>query len=200
MAGEFERLDILIRILNSRAIENIDQLIRKLRELQVVVADVKKIVINVEVRDAELQKLKGDLAALSDEDVRVDDSGVTDAVDKAMTQRERMIKKLSAIDNKIKIGNAQRTNIIMQLRSGWGGGDALGAFSDPQAVAEAMAQIFRRGKGGDAIRRGRPEELTTAQSVFNIKQRDINNALLSSFQCFLHLSSRYQQLLLALSG
>ena len=185
MAGEFERLDILIRILNKRALENIDQLIRKIRQLQAVVENVRKIVINVEVRDSELQRLKADLATLGDEDVHVDDSGVTDAVDKAMTQRERMIRKLSAIDSKLLFGNTQRASIIMQLQSGVGGGEGLGALGDPQAVAEAMAQIFRRGKGGDAIRRGRPEELTTAQSIFNIKQRDINNALAKFLPMFL---------------
>ena len=176
MAGEFERLEILIRIMNSRALENIDQLIRKIRDLERTAERVRRIVINVDVHDRQLTELEGRLAALGDEDVQVDDSGVSDAVDKATTQRQRMLQKLGNIDDKLRVGNVQRANIIMQLRAG-GGGGGLGALDDPQQIADALQSVFRRGKGGDALRRGRPEELTTAQSVFNIKQRDINNAL-----------------------
>ena len=192
MAREFENLEILISVLNERALQNINELIRRIEALNAASKKVRRIRIKVNVVDRELDQLLAKMGAAQaggaagvDVSAGRDEARAMAEMDKvAVSQRGRLIQlatsrnsRLKSIDRSLSILIAQGAK---QIQASHGGGGPAG-FGPGQLeeIGHAFADAsFAHLRGiQDPMARGRPGEITTRQSIFNIKMRDINNAL-----------------------
>ena len=183
MAREFENLEILISVLNERALENISRLIRRIERLDKIAKKVRVIPIRVEVNDRQLDVLMGKLATLqkggsarrdapqfADADVMAEGSRTMVL---AANQHMQAAQRLKESARQLKL-----SALNMGLAGGKGGGPTGGATRSVRfAMEDVVNELQRLEQVRTGIRRGGLADITRKQSIFNIKQRDINNAL-----------------------
>lgn len=185
MAREFENLEILINVLNQRALDNIDKLIRRIETLDAASDRVRRIPIKVNVKDRELDMLLGKLATL-------EGSRGTSTRDIPQTAQDDFLKEGSrtmvlAANRHLQAAQSLK-NAAKQLKlssikmagiggRGGGGGGGMGANKAAFAMEDVVQELQRLEQVRTGIRRGGMADITRKTSVFNLKMRDINNAL-----------------------
>lgn len=192
MAREFENLEILISVLNERAIQNINELIRRIETLNQASKKVRRIRIKVNVADRELDQLLAKMGAAqaggaAGVDVSPGEAAAGQAAELqqiGISQRGRLIQLAQARNNQLKSIDRSLSVLVAQgarqIQAGAGAGGPAGfRRGQLEEVGHAFADAsFAHLRGvQDPMARGRPGEITTRQSIFNLKMRDINNAL-----------------------